>query len=62
MTSKQTSISAGAVDDPELVGDPVIRDSEEKSPGVLRMEMVASVFTKWDKILLFTGLFLGSCE
>ncbi|KLT44826.1 siderochrome-iron uptake transporter [Cutaneotrichosporon oleaginosum] len=33
---------------------------EEKSPGVARMEAVTSVFTQWDKALLFLGLFLGA--
>lgn len=50
--------------DPEVdAADPsVYEDSlEEKSPGVARMEAVTSVFTQWDKALLFVGLFLGAC-
>lgn len=60
--SRQTPVGSG--NDPEIqaAADPVIHDAEEKSPGVLRMEAVASVFTKFDKMLLFGGLFLGACK
>lgn len=35
---------------------------EEKSPGVARIEAIVSTFTSFDKILLYIGIILGSCE
>lgn len=51
----------GNASDPEMAPDPILQD-DDKSPGVRRMEAVASVFTKFDKALLFGGLFLGACK
>lgn len=51
-----------AVGTGEILSDPVLEHEDEKSPGVLRMEAIATVFTRFDKILLFGGLFLGACE
>lgn len=62
MNPLQPRVSAGATDDADVIEDHVVREGEEKSPGVLRMERVASVFTTFDKVLLFGGLFLGACE
>jgi hypothetical protein len=51
-----------ARNDPEAADRSEYEESiEEKSPGVARMEAVTSVFTQWDKVLLFAGLFLGAC-
>lgn len=35
---------------------------EDKSPGVLRVEAIASVFTSWHRWLLFFSLFIVACE
>lgn len=34
---------------------------EDKSPGVLRVEAIASVFTSWHRWLLFFFLFIVAC-
>lgn len=42
--------------------DPSNAVKDEKSPGVQRIEAIASTFTKWHKWVLFLAIFLLACE
>lgn len=62
MADHVNTLSRNRIHDEEVPADPVIHDSEEKSPGVLRIEAIVSTFNTFDKYLLYIGLLLAACK